>query len=31
MERQRLGCRTNGLGEAHDFFDRLALHVQRYQ
>ena len=28
VKRQRLGGRTHGLGEAHNFFHRLALHVQ---
>ena len=31
MKRQRLGRGADGLGEAHNLFDRLALHVQRHQ
>ena len=31
MKWQRLGGRPNGLGEAHNLFYRLALHMQRDQ
>ena len=31
MKGQRLGRGADGFGEAHDLFDRLALHVQRDQ